>query len=60
MSTLKSGKASPLQVLVRSLREEGPMFVFKGWTPAFMRLGPNTVLMFVFFEVSILETRRDS
>jgi len=45
-----SGKASPLQVIVRSLREEGPMFVFKGWTPAFMRLGPNTVLMFVFFE----------
>ncbi|KAF8139925.1 mitochondrial carrier [Boletus edulis] len=45
-----SGNASPFQVLVRSLREEGPMFVFKGWTPAFMRLGPNTVLMFVFFE----------
>ncbi|KIJ68767.1 hypothetical protein HYDPIDRAFT_173415 [Hydnomerulius pinastri MD-312] len=45
-----SGKASPVQVLVKSLREEGPMFMFKGWTPAFMRLGPNTVLMFVFFE----------
>ncbi|KAH7914457.1 mitochondrial carrier domain-containing protein [Hygrophoropsis aurantiaca] len=45
-----SGKASPIEVLVRSLREEGPMFMFKGWTPAFMRLGPNTVLMFVFFE----------
>jgi dicarboxylate transporter 10 len=60
MSILKSGKASPLQVIVRSLREEGPMFVFKGWTPAFMRLGPNTVLMFVFFEVSLLETHHDS
>ena len=60
MSNLKSGKASPFQVLVRSLREEGPMFVFKGWTPAFMRLGPNTVLLFVFFEVSLLETCRDS
>ncbi|KIK99893.1 hypothetical protein PAXRUDRAFT_780592 [Paxillus rubicundulus Ve08.2h10] len=45
-----SGKASAVQVLVKSLREEGPMFMFKGWTPAFMRLGPNTVLMFVFFE----------
>ncbi|KAN0100925.1 mitochondrial carrier [Tylopilus felleus] len=45
-----SGNANPLQVLAKSLREEGPMFVFKGWTPAFMRLGPNTVLMFVFFE----------
>lgn len=26
--------------------------MFKGWVPAWMRLGPNTVLMFVFFEVS--------
>ncbi|KAL4068368.1 mitochondrial carrier domain-containing protein [Scleroderma yunnanense] len=45
-----SEKASPIYVLIRSLREEGPMFMFKGWTPAFMRLGPNTVLMFVFYE----------
>jgi len=45
-----SGKARPIEVLVRSLREEGPKFMFKGWTPAWMRLGPNTVLMFVFFE----------
>lgn len=45
-----SGNASPIEVLVRSLREEGPAFMFKGWTPAWMRLGPNTVLMFVFFE----------
>ncbi|KAF9243777.1 mitochondrial carrier [Melanogaster broomeanus] len=45
-----SGNASPLQVLVKSIREEGVRFMFKGWTPAFMRLGPNTILMFVFFE----------
>lgn len=45
-----SVKASPVHVLIQSLREEGPMFMFKGWTPAFMRLGPNTVLMFVFYE----------
>lgn len=30
------------------------MFLFKGWMPAFIRLGPNTVLMFVFFEVQSL------
>jgi len=29
------------------------MFMFKGWTPAFMRLGPNTILMFVFYEVGV-------
>jgi len=37
-------------IITRSLREEGVMFLFKGWTPAFIRLGPNTVLLFVFFE----------
>ncbi|KAG1716797.1 hypothetical protein ID866_395 [Astraeus odoratus] len=45
-----SSKTGPIHVLMRSLREEGPMFMFKGWTPAFMRLGPHTVLMFVFYE----------
>jgi len=45
-----SGHASPLEVLKTSLRAEGPRFLFKGWTPAFIRLGPNTVFMFVFFE----------
>jgi hypothetical protein len=29
------------------------MFLFKGWTPAFVRLAPNTVLLFVFFEVRL-------
>jgi dicarboxylate transporter 10 len=40
-----------MKVLRRSLRDEGPRFLFKGWTPAFVRLGPNTVILFVFFEV---------
>lgn len=40
-----------LEILRESLRKEGPRFLFKGWTPAFMRLGPNTVLLFVFMEV---------
>jgi len=38
------------QVLKKSFQEEGVRFLFKGWTPAFIRLGPNTVLMFVFYE----------
>lgn len=45
-----SGNATFLEVLKTSLHEEGPRFLFKGWTPAFIRLGPNTVLLFVFFE----------
>ncbi|OLY77693.1 Mitochondrial dicarboxylate transporter [Smittium mucronatum] len=31
-------------------RTEGPMALFKGWTPSFLRLGPQTVLVFVFLE----------
>ncbi|KAF7367336.1 hypothetical protein MSAN_00796000 [Mycena sanguinolenta] len=46
-----SSSASFLHVLTTSIREEGPRVLFKGWSPAFMRLGPNTVLLFVFFEV---------
>lgn len=42
--------AKVVEVFVKSLRDEGPRFLFKGWTPAFIRLGPNTVLLFVFFE----------
>jgi len=40
-----------LHVLTTSIREEGAAVLFKGWTPAFVRLGPNTVFLFVFFEV---------
>ncbi|KZS90322.1 mitochondrial carrier [Sistotremastrum niveocremeum HHB9708] len=45
-----NGGASALYILSASLRAEGPSFLFRGWSPAFMRLGPNTVLMFVFLE----------
>lgn len=45
-----SGNHSALRVIATSLRDEGPLVLFKGWTPAFIRLGPNTVLLFVFFE----------
>ncbi|KAF7986169.1 hypothetical protein HWV62_38560 [Athelia sp. TMB] len=56
-----SGNATLLEVLSKSLKKEGPQFLFKGWTPAFIRLGPNTVLMFVFFEVSFsLQTEQDN
>ncbi|KAL7408784.1 putative DIC1-mitochondrial dicarboxylate carrier protein [Mrakia frigida] len=46
-----SGPGSgPLTVLKDSLAAEGPAFMFKGWTPAWIRLAPNTVLIFVFLE----------
>ncbi|CED84992.1 mitochondrial carrier [Phaffia rhodozyma] len=40
----------PVSVLLKSLKSEGPQFLFKGWTPAWIRLAPNTVLIFIFLE----------
>ncbi|KDQ54899.1 hypothetical protein JAAARDRAFT_38015 [Jaapia argillacea MUCL 33604] len=40
----------PLELIRTSFREEGPKFLFKGWTPAFIRLVPNTILLFMFLE----------
>jgi solute carrier family 25 (mitochondrial dicarboxylate transporter), member 10 len=47
-----------MTILKRSMRDEGPRFLFRGWTPAFVRLGPNTVLLFVFFEVCPSDLRK--
>ncbi|KAJ9427644.1 mitochondrial carrier domain-containing protein [Fusarium oxysporum] len=38
------------RVLSTGLREEGPRFLMRGWTPAWLRLTPHTVLTFVFME----------
>ncbi|KAF5373764.1 hypothetical protein D9758_000854 [Tetrapyrgos nigripes] len=52
---IQSCAQTPLQILRTSLQTEGIGFLFKGWTPAFFRLGPNTVLLFIFFEVATEE-----
>ena len=52
---LQNAKAHPITILKESLAAEGPRFLFKGWTPAFIRLGPNTVLLFVFLEVCAVD-----
>ncbi|KAF8334123.1 mitochondrial carrier domain-containing protein [Cantharellus anzutake] len=46
----KSDPRPFLEVLRKMLRQDGVRSLFKGWTPAFVRLAPNTVLMFVFLE----------
>lgn len=55
----QSGKTGAIEVLSTSLRNEGFRFLFKGWTPAFIRLGPNTIFMFVFLEVWGLRATAD-
>ncbi|WVR04687.1 hypothetical protein IAU60_001698 [Kwoniella sp. DSM 27419] len=44
------GGPGPVGLLMQSLRHEGPRFLFKGWLPAWIRLTPNTICMFVFLE----------
>jgi len=41
---------SNTEVLIQSLRNEGAGILFRGWVPAFMRLGPNTIVLFVTLE----------
>jgi len=41
---------STLGVIRSSLANEGPMFMFKGWVPAWTRLQPTTILIFLTFE----------
>ncbi|KAL1839585.1 hypothetical protein VTJ49DRAFT_1328 [Mycothermus thermophilus] len=42
--------SSVMQVIRDGLSHEGPGFLMKGWTPAWLRLTPHTVLTFVFME----------
>lgn len=38
------------KTLVTSIKAEGVGFMFRGWTPAFVRLGPQTIITFVAME----------
>lgn len=39
-----------LDCFLKIMRNEGPLAFFKGWTPSYTRLGPQTILTFVFLE----------
>jgi dicarboxylate transporter 10 len=45
-----AGRVSIVRYVVDTAAKEGPGFLMKGWTPAWLRLAPNTVLTFVFME----------
>ena len=38
------------RVLLRLLRDEGPLALFNGWVPTYCRLGPHAILTFPLFE----------
>ncbi|KAF9968315.1 Mitochondrial dicarboxylate transporter [Mortierella alpina] len=41
---------SSTKMLFRIVKTEGPMALFKGWLPAFLRLGPHTIVTFIVLE----------
>lgn len=44
------GGGSIVSSLKTAFATEGPGFLFRGWTPAWVRLSPNTILIFVTLE----------
>lgn len=44
------GKTSIVQLLSTITKTEGPAWMFKGWVPSFIRLGPHTIATFLFME----------
>ncbi|KAG5878222.1 hypothetical protein JTB14_020799 [Gonioctena quinquepunctata] len=42
--------SGPMDVFVRIIRNEGPFALWKGFIPYYFRLGPHTVLTFIFLE----------
>ncbi|PIA15103.1 putative mitochondrial dicarboxylate carrier [Coemansia reversa NRRL 1564] len=51
---MNAGPVSPYKNLAHALvvivREEGPSALYKGWTPSFVRMAPQTILTFIFLE----------
>ncbi|KAJ2806875.1 Mitochondrial dicarboxylate transporter [Coemansia guatemalensis] len=51
---MNAGPASPYKNLAHALvvivREEGIRALYKGWTPSFVRMAPQTILTFIFLE----------
>ncbi|KAI0300110.1 dicarboxylic acid transporter [Multifurca ochricompacta] len=50
MNASGPGSASTLGVIRHSMQTEGPAFMFKGWLPAWSRLQPTTILIFLTLE----------
>ncbi|KAJ5995370.1 hypothetical protein N7481_002347 [Penicillium waksmanii] len=45
-----SNKTSVFEVVRNLMHVEGPRWVFRGWTPSFVRLGPQTIATLVLLE----------
>ncbi|KAJ4475477.1 mitochondrial carrier domain-containing protein [Lentinula aciculospora] len=50
MNASGPGSSSTISTIRSALSTEGPLFIFKGWVPAWMRLQPTTILIFLTLE----------
>ncbi|KAJ3575414.1 hypothetical protein NP233_g1118 [Leucocoprinus birnbaumii] len=50
MNASGPGSRSTMAMIRQSMQNEGAMFMFKGWVPAWTRLQPTTILIFLTFE----------
>lgn len=46
----QSDTTSILEFLAEAYRREGVTWMFRGWVPSFIRLGPHTIATFIFLE----------
>lgn len=40
----------PIKIMAHMIRSEGVGSLFRGWMPAFVRLGPHTIVTFIVLE----------
>ncbi|KAI8388247.1 mitochondrial carrier domain-containing protein [Radiomyces spectabilis] len=40
----------PIRIMIHMIETEGVRSLFRGWTPAFVRLGPHTIVTFIVLE----------
>ncbi|ORY55553.1 mitochondrial carrier domain-containing protein [Leucosporidium creatinivorum] len=45
-----AGSEGVVSVITRSFKTEGVTWMFRGWTPAWIRLSPNTIIIFMTLE----------
>lgn len=46
----KGGSGSAMSILTTAVKNEGVGFMFRGWLPSFIRLGPHTIVTFLALE----------
>jgi len=50
MNATEKPTGGAVAILKEAIRKEGIQFIFRGWTPSFVRLCPQTIVTFVVLE----------